>query len=278
MSVELKKTNPSCLNIDLIDLNSCIGNSLSAINKTFVNLQSAEYQMVDFFKNIKTNLTTFQSISTKMLVTGLNIQTINDVYKSPYTTVKYLSSEWNKKEFSVYYPVLTDIILYYSNITTYNNLISTWFKTNFLSKNFAKNQIVNVFVSLTYINYFDFVFRGTYLENCTPTNHSNNTISCNGCGGDSRNGSCNITGRMCRNAYEYCNRNYTQDVDTYTCQGYVRQTYIYDTEHTPKFYSPGSTGRLSINYELNDLEDKFLTRIIKLKFKNNSDILNWELI
>jgi hypothetical protein len=278
MSVELKKTNPSCLNIDLIDLNSCIGDSLSAINKTFVNLQSAEYQMVDSLKNVNTNLTAFQSISSKLLITALNIQTINNVFKSPYTTVQYLSSEWNKKEFSVYYPVLTDIVLYYSNTTTYTNLISTWFKTNFLSKNFAKNQNVNVFVSLTYVNKFDFIFKGTYLENCTPTNHSNNSISCNGCGGDSRNAGCNITGRGCANAYSYCNKNSTKDVDSYTCQGYVGATYIYDTKHNPKTYTSGSTGILSINYELNDLEDKFVTRIIKFKFKNNPNTLNWELI
>jgi hypothetical protein len=280
MAVELKKTNPSCLNIDLIDLNSCLGSSLSSINKTFINLSSAEKQIFDYLNSITTNLNLFQTLSSQLFITASNIKNINNISKNPYSTIQTLSSKWENKKFSVYYPNLIEINNFYLNTLVCKNSALDWFNQNFPSNYFVKDQIVNIFISLTYVNSFDFVFSGGLLENCSPTKSSEKkSLTCNGCGGDNRYAGCNIDGQGCTNAYSRCRSGKTKQAATYACQGQIGETFVYDSLHDPVFYSVGNTGALSINYIMN-FEDRFLSRVIKLELKNvdNLGILNWEFL
>jgi hypothetical protein len=268
MSVELKKTNPACINIELIDLESCIGDSLPIINN---NTNKLKESVIKIFEDIRYQIevvTFFSGISSKLLESALNIQAINDTYNKTYTTVQNLSSKWNSKEFTVYYPTMLDISTWYDQVFFQKSSILIWLAENFPTEKFPKNQVINIYVSLYYINYFDFVFRGSYLENCAPIAHSNNTLNCSGCGKDNRNAGCNIDGRACTNAYSYCRSSLITDSAVYNCNGYVGTTYDYDSSFTPAIFNVGPSGYLSINYSIPDIQDKFLSRIIKLKVRN----------
>lgn len=286
MSTILKKTNPLCSNIDLIDSNSCLGDSLYIINKNFSNLEKTTRPMIssvlEWTDENSGLLTFFHNISSKLILTMYNIQTINDVYKSPYSTIQKLSSQWGSKEFSIYYPEIMDLVDYYSNTNTYEQQISYWFNTTFPTSNFSEGQIINIFITLSYSNYFDFSFNSSYNENCSPTSHSDNNLSCNGCGGDTRNAGCNHDAgnrHWCDNAYSYCKQNLqNQTANSYSCTGYVGETFDYDTYYG--LYSVGNTGYLQIKYEIPNIEDRFVSRIIKIKVqnKNNDGNLIWEVI
>lgn len=270
MAVELKKINPSCRLVELIDSNSCIGDSLQKINNTFSDAKKVEVDMISTLSERELDRSLFQNISSKMISTALLIKAIDDIMKAPYTTIKALSSKWESKEFTVYSPEIYDVRFFYENRENYEYNIMSWFSENFASEKFPQNQTANIYVSLYYINYFDFSFTGTYLENCAPTAHGENTLSCSGCGGDTRNAGCNITGAGCRNAYSYCGSSQTNQSSRYNCAGTIGSTYIYDSIFEPKIYDSGNTGFLNINYKIQNIEDMFLARIIKIKVKNDS--------
>jgi hypothetical protein len=285
MSTILKKTNPLCSNVDLIDSNSCLGDSLIVINKNFSNLEKTTRRMinsVDFWTADFGITSYFHAVSSKLISMMYNIQTINDVYKSPYSTIQSLSSQWGSKEFSVYYPEIIDLVYYYSNTSIINEQITYWFINTFPPDNFSEGQIINIFITLSYSNYFDFTFNSSYNENCSPTSHSDNNLSCNGCGGDSRNAGCNHDARnrhWCDNAYSYCKQVLQkQTANTYSCTGYVGETFDYDTYNG--LYSVGNSGYLQINYQIPNIEDRFVSRIVKFKAKNkiNDGYLSWEVI
>jgi hypothetical protein len=98
MSVELTKINSNCNNINLLDLNECIGDSLKKINDAYLFFSSSQIQMADFLKDAQqTILTYFSPISSKMLKTARLIDSINEVYLNAYTTIQVLSAKWNSK-------------------------------------------------------------------------------------------------------------------------------------------------------------------------------------
>jgi hypothetical protein len=285
MSFSLKKINPACSNIQLIDINECIGDSLSAINSNIDNFSKS----LDGIYNSLANwtygdvLSNFYTNSGLMISTMLDVQTINDVYISPYTTIQNLSAQWNSKQFSVYYPEIIRIDYYNSNLSTYSGIIYNWFIQNFPNKNFVENQIINIFITLNYISLFGFRFRSDLQETCTPTKHTGESvIKCNGCGEDNRFGGCNHDAghrHWCDNAYSYCGKTtYTADTQSYQCQGHTKQTYecvidsglTYNVGHYGLVFV-GNTGYLSIDYLWRNLEDEFVCRVLKYTLKNQYD-------
>lgn len=273
MSVELKKINPSCRLSKLIDSNSCIADGFEKINENFVIFRNEEIQMISDLNQATSSsgsYTLFNNVSSKMISTALLIKAIDNIIKAPYTTIKALSSKWESKEFTLYYPELIGIQDFYLNRGSYEYNIVSWLNNNFPWEKFPQNQTINIYISLYYINYFDFTFTGNYIENCAPTAHGENTLSCSGCGSDTRNAGCNITGQGCRNAYSYCGSSQTSQSSRYNCLGTIGSTYVYDSIFEPRIYDSGNTGFLSINYKVQNIEDMFLARIVKIKAKNNS--------
>jgi hypothetical protein len=269
MAVELAKINPSCRVVELIDSNSCIGDSLSKINDVFNTIKVTENSMISELAARKDTLSLFHGVSSKMISTALLIKSIDNVMKAPYTTIKALSSKWESKEFTLYYPEIFEVRSYYDNRANYEYIVLSWLNQSFSSEKFPQNQTINIYISLYYINYFDFSFTGSYLENCSPTAHGENTLSCNGCGNDNRNAGCNVKGQGCRNAYSYCGSSQTSQSNRYSCLGTIGSTYIYDSIFEPRIYDTGNTGFLNINYKVPNVEDMFLARIVKMKAKNN---------
>jgi hypothetical protein len=270
MSVLLKKTNPACSNIELIDLNECVGDSLKKINDIFINFSNIQAELSQILINNLYFRTYFDGLSSKMLNTALLIDSINSIYKAPYTTVQVLSSEWNSKQFSCYYPFLIDIVTYNNNIQIYNSVFLAHINFKYPPEKFPYGQKIDIFVSLTYTNVFDFVFKGNYVEDCSPTAKSGkDTLSCSGCGSDNRNAGCNIKGRGCRNAYSYCKSTKTSQNYTYKCIGTVGTTYTYDS-YRPIPFEQSWNGDLRINYLSTLNEDMFVARVIKLKVEKNN--------
>jgi hypothetical protein len=279
MAVSLTKLDPTCSNIQLIDQNACLGDSLPTINSNIINLSSG---MSDLTRNItkwENFLTLFSVTSALMVQTMLNIQSINTSYISPYTTVQLLSSRWNKKIFSLYYPTFYDLQTYLSFVGTINdpkNDIILWLNTNFPTSSFADEQIVNVFLTLHYTNHFIFSYQANYQENCAPNRHTDTTLTCDGCAGGLPFAGCNhdAGGRhWCDNAYIYCQQTATRDAETYSCQGNTVATYDWTTVDNNPYsgYTPTSNnvpaGNLNIDYKHNG-NDSFVARIISYTFQN----------
>jgi hypothetical protein len=217
-----------------------------------------------------------------MVVTALNIQKINNSFRAPYTTIQVLSAQWNKKPFSVYLPSLIDIVQYNFDPAFFRSVIIQYLNFNFNPNLYPTTQEINVFISLTYTNIFEFIFSGSYQELCSPTARSaTNTLTCNGCGGDNRYAFCNIRGRACGNAYRFCGTSKVQDSETFNCRGNVGDTIVYDNAFLPPVYSIGETGALDIQYKVLDLQDSFVCRVLKFKLINRIDNDNqnfWEFV
>jgi hypothetical protein len=285
MSYVLKKSEPSCSNIELIDANQCLLDSLPIINSNISKLQ----QNVDFILDKVDGwtdqyfLTNFYNVSANMVKTMLNIQKINDTYVSSYTTVQNLSSQWNYKEFSLYFPDLIDFVLYYQNTTSYTELIANWLNYYFPPSSFAEGQVVNIFLTLKYTDTFNFVFQSNYVESCAPNRNTAVALSCTGCGTDTRFGGCNhdAGGRhWCDNAYTYCSTLKTSETETYSCKGYYGNTY--DCNLINQIFNPtllinsSAPGYLSIDYKIENIEDVFVGRIIKVRIQNQEQ--SWTII
>jgi hypothetical protein len=282
MATTLKKTDTTCSSIQLIDSNVCLGDSLPIINKNITALSSNLEQLSVNLTEWDKILTTFNPISSIMLQTMYNIQTINNTVLSPHAIVQSLSASWGNKQFSLYYPKIYEIGGFYSDTSTYNTEILNWLKYNFPESYFVEGQIVNVFINLNYTNVFTFKYDASYYENCSPTLHSDATISCDGAGGDTRSAGCNhvVNGRrVCDNPYKYCTSTKTIDTETYTCQGYNTGTYVWTSDNEPykagEPHNIGTSGALSIHYSQNG-NDKFIARVVSYTYKVINS--NWTLI
>jgi hypothetical protein len=274
MSIQLKKINPSCNNIELIDSNECIGDSLKKINNAFEKFKEIQRELSNVLINNLEFRSFFNTVSSKMVSTALLIDSINNIYQAPYTTIQVLSAKWNSKELTYYFPELIGLEFYKNDTNNYNTIIVNYFNEKYNSSNYPENQIVNIYISLTYTNVFDFIFSGSYVERCSPIGRSANTLTCNGCGGDNRNAGCNIQGQTCRNAYSFCRTSTTSQTFTYECLGTILDTYVYESNITPPLLNAGNTGFLSINYNSFNNEDMFIARVIKLKIKKQGGTWN----
>ena len=267
MSVELTKINTQCNNIDLLDLNECVGDGLDKINKAYTFFGREQTKMIEFIQGAsELILTYFAPISAKMVQTARLIDSINKSYLNAYTTIQVLSSKWNTKEFTIYSPQILDIFNYYNNSSYYKDIIKdTLLQVYFPAESLTEGQKINVYISLSQTNTFTYQYFAQYNENCAPTAHSQNTLTCNGCGyNESRHGGCNVDGRACQNAYNFCGRGSTSANGRYTCVGEISDTYSYNNEFFPSFYLKGSSGDMTIEYKIQNIEDVFIARVIKL--------------
>ncbi len=283
MTIEIKKTDSTCGDIDLIDENLCVGNSLSIINSNVVSLSSRLNNLLTDVNKWNSVYTLFNQSSSAMFSTVLNIKKINESYQSHVSVVQSLSANWNK-EFSVYYPKIINMAstIAGSNqvtpgdwYTDANNIqsgnltkLQNWMKINFPPSEYIEGQIVNLFVSLYETIYFNFYFYRNYYEYCVPNKivGYNNTdgaaVSCNGCGADPRQAGCNHhnnndgTGDWCGNPYDHCGHSYTKDVQKGNCTG--------------------NGGRLLEIEKNKTLSDRHLSRVVVLYLKN--DGTNWNYI
>ena len=285
MAYTLKKTDLNCSNVELIDSNQCLLDSLPIINSNISRLQtSVDFILKDVSRLEESNfMTIFYNASAKMVTTMLDIQKINSTYISSHTTVQNLSSQWNYKEFSLYFPDLIDFELFYQNPNSFITLIANWLNYYFAPSTFAEGQVINLFITLTYKDNFNFVFKGNYIESCAPNRNTANTLSCTGCGSDTRSGGCNhdTNGRhWCDNAYKYCTTNKISDNETYSCKGYYGATYdceLNNTTFNPSLLSyTTAQGYLNIDYQWKNLEDVFISRILKFKIQNENQ--NWVIL
>jgi hypothetical protein len=302
MSLILRKQDPTCNLTQLLDSYSCLATSLSSINYNFVTLtneitglQNQISSFIGFNPNNPTNDNgdymyndqtgnQIMTLSAAMIDRMYNIQKIQSVYSDPYSLIQNLSSQWSYKEFSIYYPSIFDLTSYNNQKAIYEATISSWLYQFFPANSFPAGQIMNLFITYSYTNYFNFEFKGNYLENCAPQGHSANTISCNGCGSDTRWGGCNhdAHGRhWCDNAYSYCTNVATTQSEAYTCQGYVGDTIDFDNVGNVGSYDAGNTGYLYIDYAVQNIPDQFVARIVGRRMQNQYDqngFLNWTII
>lgn len=290
MSVILKKIDPTCNNVLLIDSAECLGNSLPKLNQ---NLQILANKVTNVFEDYSGyvndgNLALFYNNSALMVNTMININKINEVYVNPYTVIQQTSSLYAYKEFSVYFPQIIDLRSYFTSQYVQddeNILVVNWLNQNFPCTSYAVGQIINVFLSFNYTNYFTYVFDGVYAENCAPTDHTQTTFTCSGCGElQSRYALCNHGSghhHWCNNAYSYCGSATTGDTETFACQGSIVDTFVaLGINQQSATVQAAPAGNLQIHYEWNNLEDNFLARIMKLVFQNQIDQYgnpNWTL-
>jgi hypothetical protein len=285
MSVTLVKTDPTCSNVQLIDANVCVGDSIDILNNNITNLADQLNSITNFINNSINNnkfLSVFYNSSATMLRTMLDISIINEAYKDPYTTIAKLSTQWDYKQFSIHYPTIVKFVDYYVSKSQYDLQFLDWINNIFPTSLFPQKQIINFYVSLQYTDTFDFVFKGDYYENCATTNVKGITaVSCNECKGDTRFGGCNHDARgkhWCDNAYGYCNGSKPSGVETYSCQGLIQETYksrLIDTfqidQPVESYGYAGNSGDLKIDYERTGLEDRFIARIIKFTIQSDID-------
>jgi hypothetical protein len=284
MSTTLKKIDNTCSSIQLIDSSLCLGDSLPVINKNIASLKSNLEDLGLHLGEWNNVLTSFFPISSIMLQTMYNIQTINNTVPSPYEVVQSLSATWSNKQFSLYYPVIQELVTYDKGTVPATIEIKNWLDNNFPPSSFVDGQIVNIFVNLYYTNVFTFKYDAAYSENCSPTLHSDATISCHGAGNDNRTvtGGCNHVWnghKVCDDPYTYCHVEKTTDTETYSCQGYIRNTYTWTSDSEPyKRSEPhyiGTNGALNIHYTQNG-SDRYIARVISYTYRIINS--NWVLI
>lgn len=247
----LKKTDNTCSNIDLIDENQCLGDSLNIINSNFnilsSNLTSLSRDMV-FFNNL---YTIFSNLSTTTLNTVNHIKSIQSSYSNCVNTINRLSPSWNK-DFSLTYPKFLEINDFHNNETTYNSYFINWLNSNFSPNDYLEYQKVYLFINTYQVLNFNFKFDRYYYELCTP-NKGGGSVSCVSCP-DTRYQQCNITGAGCRNAYSYCAHSTSTESVVATCIG-----------------SGGRNLHVGMNVPL---QDTCFAQVIKKSFTNNGSTWN----
>jgi hypothetical protein len=262
--IELNKINENCSNVYLIDENTCYGDALSGLNTNFATLTSNLNDLVKQSVKFNDLFTLLSNNSAKIIQTINNVNLINTTYQSPYTTVQTLSSNWYQP-FSLYYPKILEINSWYNpnptfapvnpyaNITsvttTQQRALTAWLENNFPHNNFAKNQIVYIFVNFYQNFHFTYNFNRTYYEDCRPNVGANISVSCQHCPDTRSYQGCNITGRKCTNAWSYCSHTDHPAAATYGCLGY--------------------NGRTLQIYKNQDGYDKILCRVKSYKFIND---------
>lgn len=204
-TLEFDKIDETCGNVYLIDENLCLSNSYPIINRNFSSL-SASLVSLNQYGNIFSALySNFAANSSRWIIAINNWETLSAKLISAETTVKNLSSNWQKNS-TITYNEIIDLPTYYANETQYKNIIKNWLNLN-LFEFFPDNQIIDVDVYLSYEQPFSWTYFREYYENCVPPN----TSSAGQCSYGSLRYQCNelvIDGRViargCMNVAPYC--------------------------------------------------------------------------
>lgn len=253
-TLEFDKIDETCGNVYLIDENLCLSNSYPIINQNFSTLSSSLVNL-DLYGNIFNILySNFSTNSSKWIIAISNWETLSARLISAETTVKNLSSNWQKNA-TITYNEIIDLPTYYSNESLYKNTIKNWLKLN-LFEIFPNNQIIDVDVYLSYEQPFSWDYFREYYENCVPPN----TSSSGRCSYGSLKSMCNelvINGRLiakgCQNVGRYCSPISTTVVGI-------------DTARCP------NVGASTVSFsESFSSTDKSIARVIKIQYIKRKD-------
>lgn len=257
--MELQKIEPNVGYVDLIDENSCMGNSLDIINTNVMvlssNLQSVTRDLLAW-QQLCTLVSQFSATLQSM---SLGIQRISHNFPDTFTTVNALSSLWNTNIFSLFYPKIFEYTVWTSNPQL--SLLTTWFNKNFPADNYSPRQIVNLYVKLYKDNQFSFNFKQTYIEMCTP-NAGSVIVQCAPCEDKRKVIACNqdvsqngVGQHICSDAKNQCNNTTPNIGVNFSCAG---------TGGMPLTVSYATNGN-------NDYFDRFLYKSISYVFISNPD-------
>jgi hypothetical protein len=204
-TLEFDKIDATCGNVYLIDENLCLSNSYPIINKNFSSLSASLVNLNRYGNEFNILFSNFAANSSRWITSINNWETLSAKLISAETTVKNLSSNWQKNS-TLIYNELIDLPTYYSNEVFYKNIIKDWITLN-LFDYFPNDQIIDVDVYLTYEQPFTWSYFREYYENCVPPN----TSSSGRCSYGTLRSQCNelvIDGRLiakgCMNVGPYC--------------------------------------------------------------------------
>lgn len=255
---DLRKTEPLCGNVFLIDENLCLKTSYPLINYN-VGALSSSLVRLDRYGNEFINLyNNFASNSARWITAISNWETLSARWFKAENVVVSLSSYWQKPVNLVYVRSF-DLQTYLNpvNTLTYKQQIRTWLNQNFLS-NFSENQLITVDLHLTHEFQVDWSFYYSYYESCVPPN----TTFSGDCECPKPSLSCNagtidgVAFRGCRNAGSYCRQN-------------SNLTFKTGTENVR---CPNFNGRtMTVNY-IKPFTDKTTARIVSLNFRKVNNV------
>ena len=250
----------NCSLVYLIDENLCLSNSYDIINTNFDAISSAQDNLTKY-ANIWYGLyTNFSANSANWLNALYNITTLSAQWESAYATKEAYKKYWDAPIYLVY-PEFLNFTSYYAAIATYNALLNTWVNTNFPPESYIMNQVIDLTINLYIVKNFAYNFHREYNEICTPSSgNSSATLCCNGCGGGSA-GLCNH--------YEHFggNKHHGQVISCYpVCQSCSVSIDTHCASYTCHTTSPPKLLTLDYNAAFSD---RYINRIISLKFQNN---------
>lgn len=282
--IPLQKIDSTCGNINLIDENTCLGNSINIVNSNVAtlcaNLQDLTRNLT-YWKNI---YSIYTQLSSYIISTGNSLESIKNKYIDYSTTVKTLSSFWQTPLY-LFFPTIYSNNLLLSSAQTNGSIlydlvnggnsssptsnnpptisICDWLKNNFSPTKFIHGQIINVYVNFYNEYTFNYDFKTIYIEECKP-NGKPTTVTCNGCPGDplaSQFQACNqnlASGHVCSNAYSHCPAPVSNDAQTltYSCAGSKPVT-------------------MTISYTSGNLGDKYICDTLIFKYQNNRGKNSW---
>ena len=265
MALEFDKIDDTCSNLYLIDERLCLKNSYEIFNTNTKTL-TANFANLNFYGNEYNKLyTNFSKNSARWMIAISNFQTLSTDWFKAETTHAKLSSFWLQDK-SIIYTKIVDIVTYTSNPSTTKNEIATWLNT-FFKEYYPENQILNVDLYLSYTFTFSWTYYKEYFESCLPPNTSL-TGTCN-CSFPSYN--CNkiwnwVTGKMLSSCNSLAN----------FCTIISRQSSGQSGIKCPNLGNRTVTLSKDTVYEFNDptkplLSDKYITRVISLRFKKQNN-------
>jgi hypothetical protein len=266
------KIDQKCSNVNLIDENLCLSNSLKFIVSNMNNLSSSLesiQNVADYLNNV---YTLFTVNSSYWIQSNNNITKFAESWNDCYTLVKQTSSTWGN-DFSIYYTSMFEINDWYTNETTYKNTILNWLTYNFPTSEFTPNQIISVYVNLYEDYQFSWTsvwtsltaqpipFSATFTHDCHLPNQSSSIDCTKNCPPAAFHG-CNHHGGAanegpCDNAWDHCGRETVSNgTSTYTCKA--------------------KSNTMSISAVNQYTTDRYTATVIKLTYQSSSN--KWELI
>lgn len=258
--IDLNKIQDTCSNVYLIDENLCLSNSYQILNTNFQTLSDALVRL-DFYGNYFSEVyTIFAANSARWSRSLSNWETLSAKWLDAETTVKSVSSSWQKPVTIIYNKIL-DLVTYFSNEASQKNTIRNWLNSN-IRQYISEGQELHLNLYLSHSFEFNWNYFKRYYENCVPP-RSGISGSCPSPG--LRGWNCNKTVaprvRGCADAAAQCN--FPETIKSVTQEGI----------EVLKCSNLGERN-VTINYNRSST-DKSVCRVVLIKYKkvNNSFVL-----
>jgi hypothetical protein len=213
--METEKINKECSNIYLIDHDFCLSDSLNIVNTNFKNLSAQINNIQKYYDMFQSFYTFFESNSSKYFNTLTYVNQFSANWDSAYNTINDYKEKWNSSPIYLIYPNLIEFDRWYLYTDAVKDNIVHWLETNFPSKDYSKNQKINISLNLTKPEYNTFNFKKSYDEKCTVFNSA--TKKCEKCN--------NVSPRTCCVANDYCiNKTKLEYIDNITPETNIKGT------------------------------------------------------